>query len=87
MTTLKCHIKFISTQEEPKTTVRYRSNSYSAAFALKRHIELNEEFAKVAEIKLEACMSASAPAFQPQDDAEAPSVIHEAISAEELKQQ
>jgi len=48
MIQLKHHIEFLSQELQPEITLRYRSKSHSAFFALKAHIESNEKFAKIA---------------------------------------
>lgn len=65
--------------------LRYRSNSYTAALALKSHIELSEKFGPITEIKIEACMSISAPIFHPPSSEVLPIKI-ESLNPDEVKQ-
>jgi hypothetical protein len=74
---------------EPKVSLRYRSSSHSGFLSLKQHIEQSELWGKIVEIKFEAVMSASAPAFQFSASVipDIPSLQSEGLTAEELKQQ
>lgn len=81
------------TSDDDKITVRYHSDSYSASVALRHHIGTSQKFGPTTEIKLEACMSASAPLFEPPV-IETPEVtappetpLAPTLTPEELKQQ
>lgn len=94
MAHLAPHIKFIRLTEDrnedkdaASSLLRYRADSYSASLALKEQIETNKRFDLV-KFQFEACMSISAPVFQPTVTDEAQeNESEEQLSAEEVKQQ